>query len=123
MFNLLRGFGAVFGSPSQANNFITAASEGDVEEIRDLLEHGNIDVSEGDYDKRTALHLAAGEGHTSVLELLCDTGANVNAQDRWGNRPLDDAKNAGHGSCVRILERYGAKYGSLTSASLKLELA
>jgi ankyrin repeat protein len=73
VFAFLRQHGAVFGSPSQANNLITAASEGDVDEVRDLLEYGNIDVNEGDYDQRTALHLAsgavaAGEGQLQVVE-------------------------------------------------------
>lgn len=53
VYKYLRLKGAVFGSPSQANNFITAASEGDIDEIRALLEYGNIDINKGDYDKRT----------------------------------------------------------------------
>lgn len=48
-----------------------------------------VDVNAGDYDKRTALHLAAGEGHAGVVQLLCERGANVNIEDRWGGRPLD----------------------------------
>lgn len=48
-----------------------------------------VDINTGDYDKRTALHLAAGEGHADVIQLLCERGANVNVEDRWGGRPLD----------------------------------
>eukprot|EP00957_Ditylum_brightwellii_P164899 12554732-Ditylum_brightwellii.AAC.1 len=58
------------------------------------MQFGNIDVNEGDYDRRTALHLAAGEGRLEVVELLCEAGADVNIEDRWGNRPLDDAASA-----------------------------
>jgi adenylate kinase len=113
VFQFLREHGAEFGSPSQANNFIAAASEGDIEEIKTLLEFGNIVIDQGDYDKRTALHLAAGEGRQDVVKLLCEAGANVNVSDRWGNRPFDDARVAPNGAeCVRILEEYGGKSGS-----------
>lgn len=92
--NLLREHGAKFGSTSQTVNLITAASEGNVEEVRTLLEFGSMDLNQGDYDFRTALHLAANEGHVEVVRLLCEAGANVNVKDRWGDRPLDDARKA-----------------------------
>ena len=80
-------------------------------------------MNQGDYDQRTALHLAAGEGQSATVQLLCEKGANVNVQDRWGNRPLDDAVNANHKGCIEILEQYGGKQGiSLkTAASLSQE--
>ena len=55
----LRGVGGEFGSSSQATNFISAASEGDLEEVSTLFRLGNVNVNEGEYDARTALHLAA----------------------------------------------------------------
>lgn len=54
----LKRMGARSGSPSQSTCFITAAAEGDLEEVQHLLEYGNVNVNQGDYDKRTALHLA-----------------------------------------------------------------
>mmetsp|Transcript_12942 Transcript_12942/g.27945 ORF Transcript_12942/g.27945 Transcript_12942/m.27945 type:complete len:569 (+) Transcript_12942:175-1881(+) len=117
----LRSCGGTSGSPSQANNFISAASEGDIEEVRALLELGNVDINEGDYDRRTALHLAAGEGRYGVIELLCEKGADVNVRDRWGNRPLDDAKSSNHMACVKLLESYGAKHGSSEVSSMGRE--
>ena len=44
----------------------------------------SVDINKGDYDKRTALHLAAGEGHLDIVQFLCKRGANVNVEDRWG---------------------------------------
>jgi len=105
--------GGKFGSSSQATNFITAASEGDVEEIAAILRLGNIDINEGDYDKRTALHLAAGNGQLAVVKFLCQSGANVNALDRWAGKPLDDAQIGGHDKCIELLVKCGAKHGSL----------
>jgi len=114
VFQYLREQGAKFGSPSQANNFITAASEGDVEEVKSILEFGSVDLNHGDYDRRTPLHLAAAEGRVEIVKLLCQAGANVNVQDRWGTTPLDGAQGARHEACVHILEEYGARHG-LTS--------
>jgi len=117
VITLLRQHGGKFGSPSQANNFITAASEGDIDEVKALLEYGNINLNEADYDKRTALHLAAGEGQSEIVELLCNAGADVNVQDRWGNRPLDDAHRIKNSTCIDILAKFGAKHGCPVSAS------
>jgi adenylate kinase len=115
--NFLQSVGGKFGSTSQATNFITAASEGDVAEVKMLLRMGDIDINQCDYDKRTALHLAAGEGHIDVVQYLCMVGANVNVLDRWNNRPLDDAQSNGHEECVKILQKFGAKYGRTESSS------
>jgi len=84
-----------------------------VDEIRALLEYGNYTVdllNQGDYDHRTALHLAAGEGQFEIVKLLCQEGANVDVEDRWHNRPLDDAANAKKNSerIIKILTQYGA---------------
>jgi ankyrin repeat protein len=49
VIELLKMRGGRFGSPSQANNLISAASEGDLEEVKALLEYGNVDLSIGDY--------------------------------------------------------------------------
>lgn len=107
----LRSQGAKFGSTSQVTNFITAASEGDKEEVRAFLNFGSLDVNQGDYDNRTALHLAVCSGKLEIVKMLCEAGANVNVEDRWGHRPLDDAKNAKENpiAITKILVKNGAK--------------
>jgi len=50
----------------------------------------------GDYDKRTPLHLAAAEGHFDIVEELVKRLSDVNALDRWGSTPLDEAKQHEH---------------------------
>ncbi|CAJ1964795.1 unnamed protein product [Cylindrotheca closterium] len=93
--------------------FLTAASEGNVEEVKRLLAHSTsvLSINEGDYDKRTALHLAADYGHEEVIQLLCEAGADANVVDRWGNRPLDDAIRGRHSDCVHLLKKLGAQRG------------
>ena len=115
----LQANGGKFGSPSQANSLITAASEGDVEEVKLLLKYGNVDINTTDYDHRSALHLAAGEGREEIVRLLCEHGADVNMRDRWGSRPLDDSKAGGHHECIQLLEEHGAKLGSPENCSSK----
>jgi hypothetical protein len=124
----LRDLGASSGTTNNMSNFITAAADGDVDEVALLLSVGEIDLNEGDYDRRTALHLAAGEGKVEVVKLLCQRGANVNVEDRWGSRPLDDAVSSKHQECAQILVGYGAEHGAKLaqledSSSRRRELA
>ena len=83
VIHYLRQQGATTGSSNFTTNLITAAAEGDFDEVKLLLammDAKSIDI--GDYDKRTALHLASGEGHAEIVQLLCDAGANPNAQGK-----------------------------------------
>lgn len=67
-----------------------AAAEGNVAHLQRLLAQG-VDLNIGDYDHRTALHVAASEGHLTTVEFLIANGAKVNKLDRFGNTPLTDA--------------------------------
>ncbi|KAL3926187.1 MAG: hypothetical protein SGBAC_013573, partial [Bacillariaceae sp.] len=112
VISYLRDLGAKSGSTNNHANFISAAAEGDLDEVMFLLSIGNIKIDDGDYDKRTAMHVAAGEGHAAIVKVLCESGANVNAQDRWGGRALDDAERSKHHKCANILKQFGALIGS-----------
>jgi ankyrin repeat protein len=52
--------------------------------VEELLKEG-VDVNSIDLDGRTAMHIAACEGHLEVVKLLLQWRANVNARDRWGS--------------------------------------
>ncbi len=68
-----------------------AAANGDLREVQRLVSLG-ANVTEADYDGRTALHLAAAEGQLEIVRFLVSHGASLEARDRWGGTPLDDAK-------------------------------
>ena len=46
--------------------YAQAATRGDCAELRELIAEG-AEVTTGDYDNRTALHLAAAEGHLDAV--------------------------------------------------------
>lgn len=89
------------------HRLIHASATGDIESVRDLVEHGlkkfrkegESDnaasrrlLSIGDYDKRTCLHLAAAEGHSNVVRILIECGVQTDVQDRWGVTPLHEVR-------------------------------
>lgn len=53
---------------------------------------------------RTAIHLAAAEGNSSIVEALLRAGASPLVKDRWGATPLDEAKREGRKETVALLE-------------------
>jgi len=86
----------------------TAASKGSVDELSALIAKG-APINVGDYDKRTALHLAASEGLLDVVKYLVDEAkADPSPQDRWGNTPLNDAQRSSHSAVAKFLASRGA---------------
>ncbi|GAU35557.1 hypothetical protein TSUD_384050 [Trifolium subterraneum] len=85
-----------------------SANEGDIDGIREVLESG-VSVNFRDIDGRTALHIAACQGLTHVVELLLEKGADVDPKDRWGSTPLADAIFYKNNDVIKLLENHGAK--------------
>lgn len=85
-----------------------AASEGDIDGIKELL-HSGIDVNFRDIDGRTALHVATCQGFADVVDFLLRNGAEVNPKDRWGSTPLADAIHYKNHDVIKLLEKHGAK--------------
>lgn len=66
-------------------------------------------VNSVNYDSRTALHLAAAEGHLDVVKYLVEEAkVPVNAHDRWGNGALSDAVRSKHEAVANYLVDAGA---------------
>lgn len=61
-----------------------------------------------DFDGRTPLHVAAAEGHPAICDILLKQGAPWDAKDRWGNTPLDCAReHEAFDDVLGIFEQYG----------------
>jgi ankyrin repeat protein len=58
-----------------------AAARGDAAEVTALLDAGAELETARKKDERTALHCAAAAGHVSVVRLLLDRDADVDAED------------------------------------------
>ncbi|RVW21332.1 Integrin-linked protein kinase 1 [Vitis vinifera] len=67
------------------------ANEGDLEGLRELLDSG-MDVNFRDIDNRTALHVAACQGFSDVVEFLLKNGAEIDLEDRWGSTGIGALK-------------------------------
>jgi glutaminase len=105
-----------------------AANEGDVSALLSQKNAGldfsmdGINFSSGDYDSRTALHLAAAGGHPECVKFLIESIPSdklsdvINAKDRWGGTPLDDAIRQQNYDCEELLREAGGKTGT-SSAS------
>ncbi|KAH9675617.1 hypothetical protein KPL70_018866 [Citrus sinensis] len=74
-------------------NFLSFASRGDRVGLNQMLREGTSPNVQ-DYDKRTALHLAASEGHAPIVELLLQYKANLNLKDRWQRTTVRNEKDS-----------------------------
>ena len=68
-----------------------AAARGDIERLRQLFKAG-ASPNQGNYDQRTAMHLAAAEGLLPVLRFLLEEAkASRSPADRWGAQTIPRA--------------------------------
>jgi ankyrin repeat protein len=103
MFNLLMQAGASTAG-LESIQLIQAAGAGNVERVKSLLAT-NVNL---DLDRGAAISNAAAAGHTSIVELLIQAGANVNLRDKLGFTPIASAAYAGYGQIVQLLIDAGA---------------
>ena len=88
-----------------------SAFQGDLVALKRLgALHGRLDFA--DYDFRTALHLAASEGHIHLIQYILEMHADINARDRWGSTPLDDAIKFQNRDVAKLLKAAGALRGA-----------
>ena len=62
-------------------------------------------VNAYDYDGRTALAIAASEGHLDCVKYLVSHGANPSHRDIRNNDALGDAKRHNHEDVIEFLEK------------------
>jgi ankyrin repeat protein len=82
-----------------------AASQGDVEVIKRLLQSGSVASvdAQDDLQGNTALHEAAWKGYSQTIEVLMKYKANAYIKNKGGFTPLHLACQQGHNESARIL--------------------
>jgi len=87
----------------------SAASAGDAESLRQMLESGrNADIALPVF-RTTPLILAAAHGNGETVGLLLDAGANIDAEDLTGWTALHAAAFKGNTATLRVLLDRGAR--------------
>ncbi|XP_059086178.1 glutaminase kidney isoform, mitochondrial-like isoform X2 [Tigriopus californicus] len=106
-------------------SMIYAAANGDMSNLRRHMFLGH-DMGISDFDGRTALHLAAANGHLECVQFLLQS-CNVDPEptDRWGFTPLSEAERGGNKAVSGFLQHWIARDGNgdtLTARSGRLLL-
>jgi serine/threonine protein kinase len=99
----------IFPSHLIGVSLYSVAEKGDVEAVKILLAFG-ADVNVKDQNNgRTPMSYAAGNGHSDVVKLLLQAGAEVDLPDEDGRTPMSYAAKNGHSHLVTSLLQTGAK--------------
>ena len=85
-----------------------ASSRGHIAVAERLVRAGNADLEPTNKDGEVPLHLAAYGGHLTIVELLLDSGAEVDVGNGYGETPLFYAARRGFAAVVRLLLQRGA---------------
>jgi ankyrin repeat protein len=102
----------------QEKLFFRAVKDGDVSALRSLVEQGPDLVRATDKDKSTGLHWAAWKGHSEVIDILLDAGADIGAHNEnfhWGTTALHAAAHGNQKAAVETLIRRGADVNAVRS--------
>ena len=96
---------AKYDDELMVSELLFAAAANDITRIRQLIAKG-IPVHAGNFDSRTALHLAAAEGNLETVKLLINYNHPLNVRDRWKSTPLDEAKREKRKSVINYLKNF-----------------
>jgi ankyrin repeat protein len=119
---LLRSHGATHGSMDMSHQLCAAAMDpvDGKRRLQELYGYGGKVNSTLKMGMRTALHLAAAEGHIQNVRFLLEVKANPNAVDAAGRTPLQDAVHCRHDMCASLLLANGAQIGDEFDAAAAL---
>jgi len=89
------------------SELVWGIKNGDLEQVKDIVEKKAIDVND-QIDGRPPILYAADYGQVDVIEYLISAGANVNSKDKHGITAILAAIWEGHKDCVKLLLEKGA---------------
>jgi len=75
-------------SDGSLENIWVAASDGNMQQVKALIDNGINAVNEQDINGYSAIHAAASYGHEELIKYLISIGANVNLRDNDGDTPI-----------------------------------
>ena len=89
-----------------SERFLRYVELGEIDDVISMIEHG-IDVNSREmYGDKTALMISSGKGYLPIVQLLLDSGADINLVDIEGRTALMYAVK--HSAILRILLKNGA---------------
>jgi len=97
--------------PNPIKEILKAAKSGDADRVKTLIKQDPSVMSAKDTDGSTPLHCACWKGHDSVVAVLLEAGADVNAEnsnEHWGTTPLHAAAHANQKKIAELLIAHGA---------------
>ncbi len=100
---------------SEGAQFINASNSGDLKKVTKLIRI--VDPNYQNRSKKTALYLAASNGHVDVVAYLLAHGANPNIRDSDGKTALDAARKSTADSREKVIALLKASVRAKTNAS------
>ncbi|KAG6587782.1 putative E3 ubiquitin-protein ligase XBOS32, partial [Cucurbita argyrosperma subsp. sororia] len=98
-----------FGCSASGERLVSAARDGDFQEAQALLEFNPRLARYSTFGVRNSpLHYSAAHGHHEIVELLLQSGVDINLRNYRGQTALMQACQQGHWEVVLILVLFGA---------------
>lgn len=87
------------------NAILTACARGEIGQVQNMLESGDVTFACKDRLDRTPLHIASCEGHEDLVRHLLSLKADPTAKDKFGNTPFNDCVRSKHDTIVSIMRK------------------
>lgn len=100
--------GAMVGNCASDRQLLEASKSGDLDVVKKICTHQNVNCRDVEGRQSTPLHFAAGYNRVSIVEYLLENGADVHAKDKGGLVPLHNACSYGHYEVAELLIKHGA---------------